>query len=254
MFPSLQRLYGRAATGPQASGASNAAGVPNMKSFTVLRAAAFRGLKPQLFDAVNMLELVDATKRRYEFLKCPDLEKPSESFDFQVGKLRAGNRVIKIEQFLVAYVGTQATSLGAAARTSSDDADLFLEDFTLWAKGEFGLDTTPLFAPAYHGQVEFVLETDRLSNRLEELNELGKAITNIIQGYGLKECPQFGLSAFTLHFDTIDLAMIKPIPTAFAIERRVGARYSENKYFSQAPLKTGDHKAILERFEALLLK
>jgi len=225
-----------------------------MRSFTVLRAAAFRGLKPQLFETVAPLELVDAVKRRYDFLRVPDVEKPSDSFDFRVGKVRIGNRVIKIDQFIVTYVGTQATSLGAATRTSSDDADLFLEDIITWAHTEFGLDVTPLFAPAYHGQVEFIFETDGLSTRFEELNEIGKAITNIIQGYGLKECPQFELYGFTMHFDTSDLALIKPIPTAFAIERRVGVRYSENKYFSQGPLKTKDHQAVLEQLEKLLLK
>jgi hypothetical protein len=227
-----------------------------MRSFTVLRAAAFRGLKPQLFDTVALLELVDAVKRKYEFLKSPDLEKLPESFDFQVGKMRVGNRVIKIEQFIVSYVGTQTTSLGAATRTSSDDAETFLEDFMVWAKSEFGLDVTPVFSSAYHGQVEFVLDTDRLSNRFEELNELGKGITKIIEGYGLKNCPPFELAGLTMHFDSSDpaFASIKPIPTAFAIERRVGARYAENKYFSQAPLKTADHRAVLEQLEKLLSK
>jgi hypothetical protein len=222
-----------------------------MKSFTLLRAAAFRGLKPQLFETVLPLELIDAVKHKYEFLKFPTLERANEPFDFQVGKMKHDGRVLKIDQLVIAYVGTEATSIGAASRTSSDDADLFLDDLIGWISEEFHLDVTPRFAFAYHSQVEFVFEKARLSNRFEELNRLGTAITNIVRGYGAKS-PDFELSSFSMHFDVNDSALPKPVPTVFAVERRVGARYAENKYFSQAPLKTRDHKAVLEQLEKIL--
>jgi hypothetical protein len=222
-----------------------------MKSFTVLRASAFRGLKPQLFETIAPLELVEAAKQRYNFVKVPIAEK-NEPFDFQIGKLKVDGKVIKIDQFVVSYIGTQATSLGAATRTTTDDADLFLDDLIAWSQEEFGLDTDSLFPPAYHGQVEFVLEKGQLADRFKKLNGLGDAITKIIRGYGLNECPDFALNSFSMHFDTNDPALTKPIPTVFAVERRVTARYAENKYFSQAPLKTADHKAVLEQLEKIL--
>jgi hypothetical protein len=224
-----------------------------MKSFTVLRAAAFRGLKPQLFETVAPLELIEGVKKKYEFLKFPSMERANEPFDFQVGKLKHGSRVMKIDQFVVSYIGTEATSIGAASRTSSNDADLFLDDLTEWLAKEFNLDVNEQFPHAYHSQAEFVFENARLSDRFTELKELGKGITNIIRGYGSSKCPEFEVSTLAMHFDLSDTTLPKPIPTQFTVERRVGARYADNKYFSQAPLKTGDHKAVLEQLEKILL-
>jgi hypothetical protein len=219
-----------------------------MNSFKVLRAAAFRGLKPRLFDAVIPLELIEAVKNKYGFTKAPG---PNEPLDFQLGKLPEGNRVITVEQFVLTFL-TQVTSLGAATRTSTDDADFFLEHLIEWASKEFSLDSTRPFPPAYHSQVEFSFDKP-LSSRFEEVRGIGRAITNIVKGYGLKQCPEFEFGGFSMHFDPDEPALPKPVPTPFAIERRVGSPYEENKYFSQAPLKTQDHKAILEQLEKILL-
>lgn len=225
-----------------------------MKSFTVLRAAAFRGLKPQLFETVAPLELIEGVKQKYEFLKFPSLERANEAFDFQVGKLKHNGRLLKVDQFAVTYVGTEATSLAAASRTSSDDAEVFLDDVISWLAKEFDLDVSIRFASAYHSQAEFVLsEKARLSDHFKELSELGKGITNIIRGYGSTKCPEFELNTLAMHFDLTDTTLPKPIATPFSFERRVGTSYEENKYFSQAPLKTQDHKAVLERLEKILL-
>ncbi len=225
-----------------------------MKSFTILRAAAFRGLKPQLFETVAPLELIEGVKRKYEFLKFPSLERANEPFDFQVGKLKHNGRVLKIDQFVVSYIGTEATSIGAASRTSSDDADIFLDDLIDWLGKEFDLDVNIRSASAYHSQAEFVFsEKARLSAHFKELSELGKGITNIVRSYGSTKCPEFELNTLAMHFDLTDTTLPKQIATPFSFERRVGAKYQENKYYSQAPLKTQDHKTVVERIEKILL-
>jgi hypothetical protein len=40
-------------------------------------------------------------------------------------------------------------------------------------------------------------------------------------------------------------------PNRFTLERRIGLPFSANVFFSQAPLKSGDHLALLEALEAL---
>jgi hypothetical protein len=225
-----------------------------MKSFTILRAAAFRGLKPQLFETVAPLELIEGIKRKYEFLKFPTLERANDPFDFHVGKLKHNGRVLKIDQLVVSYIGTEATSIGAASRTSSNDADVFLDDLIDWLAKEFELDVNTRFSSAYHSQAEFVFsEKAQLSDHFKELSELGKGITNIIRGYGSTKCPEFELNTLAMHFDLSDTTLPKPIATPFSFERRVGTSYGENKYFSQAPLKTQDHKAVLEQLEKILM-
>jgi len=57
-----------------------------------------------------------------------------------------------------------------------------------------------------------------------------------------------------MHFDIGTRSPLTPTPAAFTCERDGrGARYEENKYFSQAPLRTGDHKAVLTELEKILL-
>jgi hypothetical protein len=41
---------------------------------------------------------------------------------------------------------------------------------------------------------------------------------------------------------------------AFTIERRQGAAFAEEKYFSSAPLPTDEHFALVEEFEKSVLK
>lgn len=224
-----------------------------MESFSVLRAAAFRALKPHLFEKIFPLELAVAVKDRYGFIKSPDSAQLNQAAsDFQIGKFRRGDALITIEQFVALPVGNKATSLGAATRASSDESEAFLEDLIAWAAKEFTLDTKEVLPRAYFSQVEFVFAKS-LGRHFADLQEIGKAITNFIQGYGLEKCPVFEFGGFTMNYDVVKYEDLKPTPQPFAIERRIGSTHDENKYFSQAPLRTQDHRAILERIERLLL-
>ncbi len=221
-----------------------------MESFSVIRASAFRALKPWLFDKIIPLELISAVKQQYQFLK-PDVAASNAPIDFQAGKFEYDGKVTSIEQFVVAYVGNRATSLGASTRISSDASESFLEKVIEWAAREYGLDTKEVLPRAYFSQVEFVLSKP-LSEHFAKLGEMGGAITSFVQSYGLKDCPLYEFGGFSMHFDLVENDDLKPNPQPFAIERRVGSSYEERKYFSQAPLRTQDHKAILERLERLL--
>jgi|SRR5208283_5537810 len=86
-----------------------------------------------------------------------------------------------------------------------------------------------------------------IGHAFEQVRQIGEAITNLVEGYGLKTCPEFEVISFAMHFDTNEPTLGKPVPTPFAVERRVGSPYEENKFLPQAPLKTSDHKAVLER-------
>jgi hypothetical protein len=223
-----------------------------MESFSVIRASAFRALKPWLFDKVVPLELVTAVKQKYEFLGAPAVG-PNQPIDFQAGKFPLADKIVTIEQFVVAYVGNRATSLGASTRISSDASEAFIDQLSKWAAEQYDLDTREVLPRAYFSQVEFVLPRP-LSSHFTELGEIGEVIASLVQGYGLKDCPIYEFSGFSMNFDLVKHDDLKPNPQPFAIERRVGSSYDERKYFSQAPLRTQDHKAVLDRLETLLLK
>ena len=106
---------------------------------------------------------------------------------------------------------------------------------------------------AYFHQVEFVLPKP-LSQHFGELQLIGAAISAFVNGYGVENCPLYEFGGFSMNFDLVKFFDLQPMPQPFAIERRVGSKYEENKYFSQAPLRTQDHRAILEQIEQLLLR
>lgn len=226
-----------------------------MESFNVIRASAFRALKPWLFDKVVPLELATAVKEKYEFIKAPsDSTLANQPVDFQAGKFKRRNRIISIEQFVVTYIGNKATSLGVSMRASSDDAEAFLDDIIDWASRQHHLDTEEVASRAFFSQVEFTVPKV-LSERFLEFKELSNAITEFVRNYGLKEeCPSYELTGFSINIDSVAHEDLKPMPQPFAVERRVGVPFDQNKYFSQAPLRTQDHKSVLERLETLLLK
>jgi hypothetical protein len=56
----------------------------------------------------------------------------------------------------------------------------------------------------------------------------------------------YELTALVIDYD--QMARKHPLGR-FSIQRRDNTPFSENKYFSEAPLQTDDHIALLERFE-----
>ena len=223
-----------------------------MNSFSVIRASAFRALRPWLFDKIIPLELIATVKQQYQFVK-PDAAALNAPVDFQAGKFEYERKIVSVEQFVVAYVGNKATSLGASTRVSSDASEAFLEHVIEWTAKQYGLATNEVMPRAYFSQVEFVL-SEPLSSHFTELGKIGEAITSYLQGYGLENCPPYEFGGFSMNFDSVKHEDLKPTPQPFAIERRIGSSYDENKYFSQAPLRTQDHKAILERLETILIR
>lgn len=222
-----------------------------MKSVTVLRAAAFRALRPRLFDSVVTAEMIEAVKKRYQFRQFPSVEELTErpaSFGF--GKIKRRSAWIIIEQLSVSYVGIQTTSVAASTRTSTDDADFFLDQLISWVSKKYRLDTSSAFAPAYQSMLEVGFDAP-ISDKFEELRFVGQKVTNYVRDYGELDCPEFELEGFSMHFQPMPGLLPSPLP--FSVQRRVGAPYAENKFFSQAPLKTRDHQVVLRNLEKLLI-
>lgn len=222
-----------------------------MKNFTTLMAASVRGFRANLFDPHSSPVLLDAVKEQYHFRIAPSIEQlaqsPAGPFNFQYGKFQHGDQTIFIEQLLVTYVGTIATSVGASTKVGTHEASLFLDDLVEYMHNEFRVDTTSKFPNYYHSTVE--VEFGRpLSTHLEKFSEIGNLVSSKVHGYGYRDCP-YELTGFSMHFDTS--TQRPPYLGVFSVERRVGVPYDENKYFSQAPLNTKDHENVLWVMERL---
>jgi len=216
----------------------------------VLRAASFRALRPRLFDSVILAELIETIKTQYNFRQVPTIQEVAEKPAlFGFGEIRRDSEAITIEQLTVSYVGIQATSVTASTRTSTDDSDFFLDELIAWVGKKYRLDTSPVFAPSYHSVLEVNFEAP-ISQRFTELRSIGQEMTSYIRSYGLQTCPEFEVEGFSMHIEPTPTLI--PSPLAFSVQRRLGAPYAENKYFSQAPLKTKDHETILKHLDQIL--
>jgi hypothetical protein len=217
----------------------------------VLRAASFRALRPRLLDSVILAELIEAVKTKYKFRQVPTIAEVAEKpANFGYGEIKREDTLIVIEQLLVSYVGIQATSIGASTRTSTEDSSFFLDELVGWVGERYHLDVAPVFPPAYHSSLEVVFDAP-ISRRFDELRPIGQEVTSLVKGYGLQNCPEYQLEGLSMHFEPNPALL--PAPLAFIVERRIGSRYEENRYFSQAPLKTKDHEVVLAQLEKILV-
>jgi hypothetical protein len=224
-----------------------------MKTTSVLNASTIRSFKPRLFDGLSVYELVDAVKERYQFRGFPTEEKlqtqPQLPTSFLYGKVSRQDRIIVIDQLLVTYLD-RATSIGVNTKSSTDDADFFLDDLMAWAKKRYpSIDFATTSSNFYHSQLEVVFDKP-LSNAFKQTQKLGQTITKLLRRSGYERCADFEVAGFSMHID--NSKGLVPVLPAFSIERRVGAPYEENKYFSQAPLGTKDHESVLEELEQIL--
>jgi len=189
-------------------------------------------------------ELAAALVERYGFVKAPQ---KLEEFDekkgvtFETG--RAGEVTIHR-----AVIHDHAIYLDTAS--STDDSKRLFEETLSWLSKDFGLVYQPEMVKrvTYVSQLTFFSEVilDQLHPALTKLGQ--RLSTRIPQYYGQKL--DYVPGSVVVTYDPL---MIKAGPDAFTIERRADTLFSDNKYFSTAPLPTNEHIQMLEAFEADVL-
>ncbi|HZQ19606.1 MAG TPA: hypothetical protein VFA90_12860 [Terriglobales bacterium] len=141
--------------------------------------------------------------------------------------------------------------VGLDVRSSTDDAKSILEKSFEWLKKEVGLNYAPDMVKrwAYLNQITFYSDADfnAVHPALRNVSNKVTAAVSRIQGSDFAFSPNY----LGWGFDRT----IRQFPISdFSIQRRADTPFSENKYFSQAPLSTDEHLKILAEFEADLLR
>ncbi len=187
-------------------------------------------------------EVIPAFVERYKFLKYPQ---KFEDFDETKG-IRFDSGVWNdLEVTIVLY----NNGVMVDTRSSTDDSERILEDALTWAADTFGLVYKPdmLTRKAYLSELDLKCQTplDALNPKLEAfVNKLSHLV-----GQQTGHTFDYKAAALWLNFDT---AFNKGPGGAFRVERLVDIPFSENKYYSSAPLPTNTHLEFLEEFEAIL--
>jgi len=185
-------------------------------------------------------ELIRKLVERFEFQKFPttfeqtDEDKGVEFFE---GRWN-GVTVDKLAIFRAALV------LDTSASTS--DSERIINESLTWAAQECGINYKPgmIKRKQYLSDLTFYSDV-RLLDAHAAMVKLQQGITEAASA-AFGQPLNYNLTHFGLDFDKTVTPLVA---AAFSIQRRGNALFSENKYFSEAPLPTGIHIELLEQFE-----
>ena len=179
---------------------------------------------------------------RYSFVRYPtiqDLTERREFMGFGVGKF-ADSQIQELKVY--------GDGLVVNARSNSNIVDAFLNDLLEWVSTELGFEPLPNSVPERHHESALVLRAKKdIASVVGPLQELTTAMNELL-GKENFVARRFQASGFILSSDP-QAQGSRRIESRFLIDRRVGVPFAENIFYSQAPLPTDDHLALLERVE-----
>lgn len=193
---------------------------------------------------IYLHEIVPTIVEEFQFQSYPQ---KVEDFDedkgvaFLLGKW-AGINIDKLTIY--------SNGLMVDTRSSTDDSVRLLEELLIWATEQFGIEYKQgmISKKRYLSQLTFysnapLLVSTQATSRLSE--RVSRSVETIL-GEPLPYLP----NRLDLHFDQSE----KNIAIApFTIQRRAKAAFSENKYFSEAPMPTNQHWELLQAYESDIL-
>ena len=189
--------------------------------------------------------LIEWLRDRYHFLKCP-----SSVYDRDTSQaLVFVNGSFKVEDGLSINIDLSIYNDGliADSRSSTKNTDTFIEDILNSAVRDFDLIYKPEMLRKKIYLSELSLRPKRLlSNINPKMQTFVRKITSMMGGN----------NPGSLEFASLSFWWDPASPNGqsqFQLERTVGTPFSEERYYSRAPLHTEDHLQLLDEFEELLL-
>jgi hypothetical protein len=196
------------------------------------------GLNPQ--GRVYFPDLVRELVKRYQFQKFPE---KLEDFDLTKGVEFLGGRFGNqpIQKFAI-----WDSLMVVETLTGTDESKAVLEEILTWSKKDLGL----LYKPELIKHFAYVSDVTFFSD--SPLLEINPAVARLA-AQSSKELSEIWQEPILYQPTTLRIGL-DPMSrkydiASFVIERRGGVRFSENKYFSEAPLPTKTHFKMLEQFE-----
>jgi hypothetical protein len=186
--------------------------------------------------------LGEALVKRYQFAQYP---KTREEWLDPKGSPFAQGRVGPIEiNRLIIY----SNAVELTAQTTTEGNEQILEEMLIWATS-LGLQYTKNDQRFRWPTSELTFTSDISLDALHPaVRALGDELSRIVtQSFRMPALYQ--TTAVALNLDDMNL---KIPPGPFRLERRQGIPFTENMYYSIAPLTTNDHVRVLEQFEAAL--
>jgi hypothetical protein len=178
--------------------------------------------------------------QKYSFVKFPsidDLQKEGQTFS--IGKFQD----TQIDDFKVFSDG-----IIVSGKCSTDILDGFIQDLFVWLKADFGIEETDVLQPEKYFESGLVLKAER---DLTSILSPPKRVTNLIEQTMLRETAhEYQPSVIYFETDSVGLKGRRK-PNRFTLERRIGVPFGPNIFYSQSPMRSGDHLSLLEALEGM---
>lgn len=190
-----------------------------------------------------MPSALDLLKTEFQFDEAPSqaqAQTNSGSYVFRNGRFEGG----AIDSFSI-----HADGVVIASKSPAVMLEMFLDRFKNWASKELDVNfvETHEVNRFYSSHITF----RSASSMLKPLDALNK-IKNLLE----KELEKHSNYSETFHpygiFMAVEASKSLYKPTQFGVERKAGADFSQNQYYSSAPLPTQSHLKVLEALESLL--
>jgi hypothetical protein len=214
-------------------------------AISLARAAHFiqyEDLDPR--NRVGRRGLAAALVERYGFREFPrtleDFDVDKNGVVFKEGVLDA----INIDNLTFFRNG-----LVAETRSDTDEAERVLEDVRAFL-AERTNNAARVAARSFASQIVFYMDRS-IADLNPRLHELAAWVQTTVAEHAGPNRQTHPYDAVRLDMN-VDLETVRFSPGQVSIQRRGGASFTENKYWSDAPLRTRDHIVFLERFEQLL--
>lgn len=202
-----------------------------------------------LFDSYDLnprgknigTNLIDWLKHAYQFTKVPtslmDLD-DTKALYYSGGQYRIQKESIDVE------LRIYGDGVVGDTRSSTEDTDLFLSDMLASAAKEFSL---PYKAEIVRKKLYVSEITVRTGKSLATLNpKLATFATKLALVIGGQPAPELASIGFWPDI------LPNPSASVFRFERKFGAEFSDNRYYTRAPLQTSKHIELLEALETAL--
>ena len=185
--------------------------------------------------------LINWLRDTYQFTKVPtnvnDLDE-TKALYYAGGQFKIGRETISVE------LRIYSDGIVGDTRSSTEDTDAFLSDVLISAAREFGLP----YKPEIVRRKLYVSEmTVSSAQGLTTANpKLAAFARKLALATGAKSSIELAIIGFW------EDGLPNPSASVFRFERKWGAEFSDNRYYTRAPLQTVKHLEILKELEDAL--
>lgn len=189
----------------------------------------------------NILPLVIALIERYKFEKRPDAKSLTEvptKIHFEVGSFVGADGYP-----IYVSLSVHDDGLVVETRSSTLDAERFLQDMFLWLAQDYQLPAASELSIRRRYMSEVIVQLDRPINVFNE--KFAGFALSLESGLGENQSKPMSLVNLSFATDPGETNQQQTL----RIERAGGTPFYENKFYSAAPIHTHEHLRLLERFE-----